>query len=37
MCAGRERKAGLAGKARRAKVRCPKFEVFGTPNPEFRT
>ena len=33
----RSRHARLAEKARRAKVRGPKFEVFGTSNPELRT
>ena len=33
----RSRHARLAEKARRAKVRGPKFEVFETSNPELRT
>ena len=33
----RSRHVRLAGKARRANVQGPKFEVFGTSNPQLRT
>src|SRR5437899_8723512 len=35
--ATQDSRARLAGRARRGRVRGPKFEVFGTSNPELRT